>query len=138
MTDTYRILVTGSRDWSDMSFVYQALAQAVQGIPADTITVVHGACPTGADAMAHRWARAFGASSEPHPAQWRLGRRFNRAAGPQRNAAMVRLGADLCRAFIRACSRRDCRYPDPHGSHGATQCADLAKAAGIPVRRWTA
>lgn len=98
--NAFRILVTGSRDWPDTAFVYQALAHAVREVPADRkVTVVHGACPTGADAMAHRC---------------------------------------VCLAFISACSRRDCRYPDPHGSHGATHCAGLAHAAGIPVRRWTA
>jgi hypothetical protein len=119
----YRVLVTGSRSWGDGQAVWRALADTVRALPADReITIVHGACPTGADQMAHEWARGFGATIEAHPADWvRLGKR----AGLARNAEMVQLGADICLAFIR------------DGSRGATHTADLAEKAGIPVRRWT-
>jgi hypothetical protein len=124
VTAPYRILVTGSRDWDDELTVESALAMAVyQNVPA---VIVHGACPTGADAIASRWTvrhRIIGLTEEMHPARWRGN---GRAAGPLRNKAMVDLGADICLAFIRNSSR------------GATGCADLAEAAGIPTRRWTA
>ena len=48
---------------------------------------------------------------------------------------MVTLGAGLCLAWIMPCVKPYCRRPDPHGSHGATHCADLAGKAGIPVIR---
>jgi hypothetical protein len=51
---------------------------------------------------------------------------------------MVSLGADRCLAFIGPCTSPRCRKAGPHPSHGASGCADLAEAAGIPVRRWTA
>lgn len=125
MNTPYRILVTGSRDWVDAAVVWRALAETV---PAATtsraLVVVHGACPTGADAMADRWARAYGAVAiETHPANWAVNGRW---AGPIRNAHMVSLGADVCLAFVR------------NGSRGASHTAALAKAAGIPTRRWTA
>lgn len=121
---SYRILVTGSRIWDDEQAVWKALAEAVRDVPADReVTIVHGACPNGADRIAHEWACGFGATIEAHPADWvRLGKR----AGFARNAEMVKLGADVCLAFIRDSSR------------GATHTAGLAEKAGILVRRWTA
>lgn len=120
----YRILVTGSRDWEDQDAVYKALADVVRTLPAEReVTIVHGACPTGADHMAHEWARGYGARIEAHPANWV---KHGRKAGPIRNALMVAEGADICLAFVRNQSR------------GASYTAGLADAAGIPLRRWTA
>lgn len=119
----YRVLVTGSRDWSDQGAVWAALAEAVHAIPVDQeLTIVHGACLTGADAIAHEWARGYGATIEAHPADWVAN---GRAAGPIRNKHMVSLGADICLAFIR------------NGSRGASHTATLAEQAGVPVRRFT-
>jgi SLOG family YspA-like protein len=125
-----RVLVTGSRDWGDRAAIDDALtALAAANTFHNRITViVHGACPTGADAIADDWARWHSARSEliqveRHPADWRA---HGQAAGPRRNAEMVRLGADLCLAFIR------------NGPPGATHTAGLAEAAGIPTRRFTA
>lgn len=129
MTGPHRVLVTGSRNWADRAVIDDFLTALVAAniFHDRTTIVVHGACPTGADAMADDWARWHSARSplievERHPADWA---RYGRSAGPIRNAAMVNLGADLCLAFIR------------DGSRGATGCATLAEAAGIPVRRWT-
>lgn len=131
-----RILVTGSRGWTDEEQINRALYDAWaehHGIPGD-IVLVHGGCPTGADAIADRqWrARSGGEPVEVHPADWSQGR----SAGFQRNAAMVDLGADLCLAFISDCTSPRCDKPRPHPSHGATHTADLAEKAGIPVRRY--
>jgi hypothetical protein len=124
MTDPYRVLVTGSRDWDDVETIWHALADALRDIPIDRETViVHGACPRGADWHADRWATKYGATIERHPANWGL---EGKRAGFIRNARMVNLGADLCLAFIR------------NGSRGASHTARLAEGAGIPVRRWTA
>lgn len=120
----YRILITGSRHWSDHDLVRDNLATAVfQNVPA---VIVHGACPSGADAIAAWWVRQhrlIGLTEERHPADWKT---HGHSAGPIRNRHMVSLGADLCLAFIRDRSR------------GATGCADLAEAAGIPTRRFIA
>jgi hypothetical protein len=116
----YRILVTGSRDWDDPLEVRLALIRAsVLHLPG--IVVIHGACPTGADAMTAEWAADYGVRTEEHPADWG---RLGKGAGPRRNAEMVALGADTCLAFIRGASR------------GATHCADTAQQAGIPVQRY--
>lgn len=127
MTAPYRVLVTGSRDWVDMDVVHAALATAVyQQVPA---VIVHGACPTGADAQASWWVRmhkVIGLTEEAHPARWRTGGKLDRSAGFRRNAEMVALGADVCLAFIKG------------GSKGASHTAALAEKAGIETRRWTA
>lgn len=121
-----RVLITGSRDWSDTRAIHDALDAYAE--PGDT--VVSGACPTGADAIAETYWRTRG-PVERHPADWSKGR----GAGPARNAHMVNLGADLCIAFISDCTSPRCRIPGRHDSHGATGCARLAEAAGIPVLR---
>ena len=118
---SYRILITGSRDWGDWRTITKALIDAADGKPRP-VTVVHG-CARGADFLAAHAARKLGWEVEDHPARWD---RDGKAAGPIRNQAMVDLGADVCLAFIK------------DGSRGATHCADLAEKAGIPVLRLTA
>lgn len=136
----YRVLVTGSRDWDDVTTIGAALEQALIDSDGRPVLVVHGACPSGADRHADhyaRWLRGRGCSVdvEPHHAEdfgpWP-------ACGPFRNKHMVSLGADLCLAFIGPCTSPRCRRPDPHPSHGASHCAYLAEQAGIPTRRFTA
>jgi hypothetical protein len=124
MDKPYRVLVTGSRDWYDQQTIWDALATVARELPADRdLVLIHGACPSGADHMAHEWARGFGAVIEAHPANWAIN---GKRAGFIRNQRMVNLGADLCLAFIR------------NGSRGASHTALIAEEAGIPVRRWTA
>lgn len=124
----YRVLVTGSRDWLTPKVVWAALNDVRDEVlPSGRhIVIVHGACPSGADAHAVRWAdtaRHYGVGDEEaHPADWKAN---GKAAGPIRNAHMVSLGADLCLAFIK------------NGSRGASHTAALAEQAGIPVRRFT-
>lgn len=94
--------------------------------------IVHGQCPTGADKMADDWAQARGVEVERHPADWQ---KHHAGAGFIRNAKMVELGANICIAFVRVCTRPKCARPGPHGSHGATDAAAKARRAGIPIMR---
>lgn len=114
-----RILVTGSRDWTDENRVRRALLQVscTHHHPTPP-TVVHGDCPTGADKIADDTAREFGWNVETHPPDWD---EHGKAGGPIRNAEMVNLGADVCLAFPLEASR---------GTHN---CIRLAHQAGIPV-----
>ena len=125
MTDaeTFRVLVTGSREWDDVEELRLALVHAAI-LRLDSAVIVHGACPSGADAIAAEWARDYGVQAEEHPADWE---QFGKAAGFRRNAEMVALGADLCLAF----------YKQGAGNKGTGHCASLAEKAGIPVRRVT-
>lgn len=105
-----RILITGSRAWTDRAAIRRALANAggVFGAHPQEVTIVHGGA-RGAE---------FGCRVEVHPADWP---RHGKAAGHRRNAEMVALGADVCLAF-------------PLGeSRGTRDCVRRARDAGIPV-----
>lgn len=116
-----RILVTGSRNWTDKVTIAQAIREAwlVAGRPYGVV-VVHGGA-RGADYIADVYAKRLGFATEPHEADWT---NFGKAAGPIRNKEMVDLGADVCLAFIK------------NESKGATHCAELAQKAGIPTHIW--
>lgn len=116
-----RILVTGSRYWTDRYTVEVAIRKAYLERGNDCqpheVTVVHGNA-SGADECAKVSARVMGFHTEPHPADWE---KHGKAAGPIRNAAMTELGADVCLAF-------------PLGeSRGTRNCMALAEKAGIRV-----
>jgi hypothetical protein len=121
-----RVLVTGSRDWEGIwaanriHVILDFLHNFAQSI--DTkLTIVNGACPTGADQIATRWAQRRadeGVDIEVFPADWQ---KYGKAAGPLRNEAMVQAGADLGLAFLR------------NGSSGTTHTINLARMAYIPM-----
>lgn len=144
MTSTYRILVTGSREWTDRDLLTRELDTALTRArrTGRTPVIIHGACPRGADAMTDHYALSHDMRPERHPADWancapgcnpahqqhaqRTGKPYCPLAGKRRNITMVNAGADIVLAFIR------------DQSHGATHCAAYAEAAGITVKRWTA
>ena len=143
MADPFRLLVTGSRNWDNSIMIHSELYAASdallerQGASSTPIIVIHGACRSGADAIAAAWCfeRAnllpgyFG--QEPHPADWN---QYGKRAGFIRNAEMVALGADLCLAFVLPCELSSCRSREPHTTHGTGHCIALARKAGIPVK----
>ena len=124
----YRILVTGSRHWNDVTAVRRAFDDAFSSVAhlfgsTPDITLVHGGAG-GADFIACDVAlREMGWSIEAHPADWR---KHGKAAGPIRNEEMVDAGAHICLAF-----------PVP-GSRGTWDCIRKAADAGIPVRIYPA
>ena len=144
----FRILVTASRSWTDAHAVRFALEAAALDAYGREVTVVHGAAG-GGDMLTDKAARDLGFTVEAYPAGWdgpcraecdhgprkrrRDGTSYCPAAGQYRNAEMVALGAERAVALILPCQDRKCREPRPHGSHGATGCAEMARAAGIPV-----
>lgn len=117
-----RVLVTGSRNWTDYGLIWDHLYEILG--KHGRFTLVHGDCPTGADNFADTWGYKLGFDEtdnlERHPADWKGPRK--RGAGYARNAEMVKLGADLCLAYIL------------DESDGATHCAELAEKAGIETR----
>lgn len=125
---TLRILVTGSRSWTNRDAIRRALEATLEQCAGDffedisEVTVVHGAA-RGADRIAGEIAAELGCTVEAHSADWD---RHGRAAGPIRNVEMIRLGADILLAF-------------PMGpSVGTRHCMAAAKAAGIHVENCSA
>jgi hypothetical protein len=123
-----RVLITGSREWPDDNSVGRAIHEWIDKggyiPPVDGLegfTLVHGACPKGADAHAEAfgvaWVEPYGGVVERHPADWTVGR----AAGVLRNQKMVDLGADVVLAF-----------PTP-GGRGTQDCIRRARKAGLNV-----
>jgi hypothetical protein len=90
-----RYIVCGCRDWISQAAVDTALSELLEQDP--SFTLIHGGCATGADRMAHDWAKrhAHAVTVIVHPAEWERGR----AAGPLRNEQMAAAGAVLCIAF---------------------------------------
>lgn len=120
----FRILVTGSRLWTDRIVIALGLAEAAASLLAEdesrSLVVVHGGA-RGADSLAAQAAPLMHMTAEAWPANWA---RHGRGAGPKRNQAMVDRGADLCLAF-------------PIGpSRGTRDCMARAAKAGIPVRNY--
>lgn len=137
---TYRILVTGSRDWKSRQRIKTALSEYVQMCLDHKIwplVLVHGSCyvnedgsqkytpARGADAMADSiWLELRAEHgdkllpAERHPADWH---RFGGMAGPMRNSEMVNSKPHICLAFV------DMK------SVGTRDCMRKAEAAGVLV-----
>lgn len=122
-----RILITGSRDWDLYESISARITEAIldwvkdhpglESGPIDWVTIVHGHCPKGADAIADNFAtNILRCNVERYAADWS---QFGRSAGFRRNRRMVNSMPDVCLAFIRDKSK------------GATDCRNQAKAAGI-------
>lgn len=108
-----RVLICGGRDYSDRAL----FERVMEPYRSTATTIIHGACPTGADAMADDWPNAYGQHTERYPADWRTN---GSAAGPIRNQRMLDDGQpDLVIAFP--------------GGRGTADMVRRAKAAGVQV-----
>ena len=116
----FKILITGSREWTDRRTITTALNEILKTIPAQDTVVIQGGC-RGADLLAKDIAKFLGMNVIEYPANWLL---FGRYAGFRRNAEMVAQNPDVVLAF-------------PIGeSPGTRHCMKLARDAGIEVREF--
>ncbi len=135
MPDSYRILVTGSRDFLNVDAVADMLRDVARNAPTShfgapsgpagkMVTLIHGNA-RGLDKTAARVAERWGWEVEEYPADWDAhkpppGSRRKNPAGVIRNSEMVKAGADICVAF------------PMKGSSGTWDCLTKAFNAGIP------
>lgn len=117
-----RIMVTGSRHWTDVDAIASALMQAFNELaksadePAPIL--IHGDC-AGADSIAARVARRVGWEVIPYPPNKHVHGVPN--CYYIRNQAMVDSRPDVCIAF------------PMRGSKGTWDAVRRARAASIPV-----
>ncbi len=141
---TFDVLVTGSRNWCDYALLSSELwSQYVFAFSlGKRLRVIHGNNPSGADAMADRWARehaAYGVLVEPVDADWDRecddncyhkprvradGTTYCPMAGHVRNQKMVDMRPNICLAFL---------TPEARGTR---DCAARAERASIPLTRY--
>lgn len=110
-----KVLVCGSRSWSDYDAIYRALRDLVD--ERGQFVVIHGAA-RGADRLAGAAAARLGLEVIEYPAQWE---RYGRRAGFVRNEQMLAQAPDLVVAFHEG------------GSRGTAHTIARARAAGIEV-----
>lgn len=113
------VIVSGSRDWPsrDQAVIFQALTKLRE--ENRMMLLVHGACPTGVDALADFWARANGFPCARMPAWFDA---LGLKAGPMRNRWMLD-------AFPGACVLA---FPLP-GSKGTRDMITQARTLGRTV-----
>lgn len=117
----YRVLVTGSRTWTDVVKLSEQLDIAWM-THKGRMVLVHGKCEKGADLQAAAWAKARGVPVEEYPADWDG---QGKSAGFIRNGIMVNTRPDIVLSFNRGESK------------GTEHCTTAAETAGLKVLRFT-
>lgn len=118
MSKLFRLIVCGSRDFSDESHLNHILDRIAE--KHDRLLIIEG-CARGADQLAERWAAENHVPVEHYPADWN---RYGRRAGFVRNEAMARATPDAVVAF----------YRDPaEPSRGTQMMVRIAAERGIPT-----
>ena len=94
-----RVLVCGSRTWTDVGLLESTLDNlngSILNYAEPGIDEVIEGCARGADRLAETWATKRGIPIRHTPAQWAS---RGRAAGPERNQRMLEQHPDLVVAF---------------------------------------
>jgi len=114
-----RVLVCGSRDFTD----YHLIDEALEGLRrSKSVSVLIEGGALGADRFARYWAAAHDIPIETYNAAWV---QRGQSAGPQRNARMLREGKpDLVLAFINKPIEQ---------SRGTFNMVLQARRSGVPV-----
>lgn len=125
----WKVLVTGSRAFTDREMIRQALIEEWRTAPPADIArqhrmiVIQGNAK-GADWIAGDIATATrGVGSVIVPADWNNDKK---SAGPKRNRDMLALGPDVVLAF----------YKEGAANIGTSDMVRAAKAAGVPVKEF--
>lgn len=106
-----KLLVCGGRDYKDVVAFEDAMAR----LPFTPSVVIEGGAK-GADSLARAWAAERGIHFATVPALWEF---YAKAAGGNRNTAMLIFQPDYCVAFP--------------GGTGTADMVDKCLEAGVPV-----
>lgn len=114
----FRLLVSGSRDYSSPRILHMALLQ--EWIEHPDLVIIHGDA-RGADTIAKEWGLTHLGRDrvEDFPADWD---RYKKAAGHIRNKQMIDTKPDKAIFFFEPGKK----------NLGTAGCLELAKKAGIP------
>lgn len=111
-----KILVCGSRFWTNREKIYQVLKNY-----SGDITIVHGAC-RGADLLGAAVGRELHFKELAYPADWSMGRK----AGPLRNQKMLDENPDISLAVV--------FHEDLENSLGTKDMLKRIKTKNIPFQ----
>jgi hypothetical protein len=109
-----KVIVCGGRDYSDRERLFNFLDDFVKERGPITLLIEGGA--TGADTLARAWAIERNVKAECVRADWK---KLGDAAGPVRNAEMLKLKPDIVIAFP--------------GGRGTANMKMQTLAAGVPL-----
>lgn len=129
----YRVLITGSREWTDQALMREMLLEARERANGRPMVLICGGA-RGADEMAQNLGvisdncrvELYMADWNTHTLncpEWDIGQKTCKLAGARRNQEMVDTTADLCLAF----------KVKGAGNRGTSDCVERAKKAGIEV-----
>lgn len=116
------ILVTGDRNYKKWQTIQNCLLDLLGEL--GPIEVVHGDCPSGADAITERICNELNIRTYRYPARWNENGYYRPQAGPERNQEMLD-SHDIHRVVVFHDSLKT--------SRGTIDTIDKALIKGVPV-----
>ena len=118
-----KILITGSRTWTDPRPVETVIKECKQeaSLQEQTLTVIHGNAPRGADKIVEEIARKHKVLTIPMNANWT---RYGRRAGFVRNQQMINEHPDINKVYA---------YKEGTKSAGTEDMIIRAQRCNIPI-----
>jgi len=113
-----KIVVTGGRDYTGKGLL-KVLRTIYAATPDGHLTIIHGGCPTGADAVAHSFCRSLSVNEQEFKADWD---QHGKYAGPLRNLKML-------------CESKPNLVIATSGGRGTANCVERSQSLEIPVLR---
>ena len=100
MTDNIKLIIAGSRDFTDYAFLCQIIDRFLNDCSPASIEIVSGTA-RGADMLGERYAKEHNIALKRFPADWN---KYGKSAGYRRNVDMAKY-ANACFVFWDGSSR---------------------------------